>query len=211
MAEAKALTAPVEKVEKQEIPAHLIKEVLDGVPLYYKGYKEVLNKTKILEDIMGSSSLQAEIVSCLLQFLFGNIDLTKYRIYTNEIGSHISYKNNVSHDIAIFDKTVLTADKINKRYTDVPAKVIIEVDINIEAEKPLDWDYLSKKTETVFAFGTEKVIWILTESKKVIVAQPSQDWLIIDWNKDIELIDGQHFNIGTYLASEGIQLENTNI
>ncbi len=211
MATAAALSKPVEKVDTPEIPTYFVKEVLDGVPLYYKGYKEVLNNNKTLEDIMGSSSLQAIIVSYLMKVLIKQLDDRTYYFLTNEIGSHISLKNNLSHDIAIFDKTVLTPDKINKHYSDVPAKVIIEVDVNIEAEKPLDWDYLSKKTETVFAFGTEKVIWILTESKKVIVAQPSQDWLIIDWNKDIELLDGQHFNIGTYLASEGIQLENTNI
>ncbi len=211
MAAAAALTAPIEEAQKQEIPAYLVKEVLDGKPLYYKGYKEVLNNNKTLEDIMGSSSLQAEIISCILRFLYKNVDETKYRVYTNEIGSHISHKNNISHDIAIFDKTILTPDKINERYTEVPAKVIIEVDVRIEAEQFPEWEYVTKKNETVFAFGTEKAIWVLSKAQKVIVAQPGQDWLIIDWNKDIELFDGHFFNIGTYLQSEGIQLQVTDI
>lgn len=196
-----------EAIEKPAIPAYLIKEVLDRKPLYYKGYKEVLNNNKTLEDIMGSNSLQLIIISYMMRVLLTQADNKKYYFLTNEIGSHISHKNNIFHDIAIFDKTVLTADKINKRYTDVPAKVIIEVDVDIEAEKLWEMDYVAQKTETVFAFGTEKVIWILTKSQKVIVAQPGADWLIIDWNKDIELLDGQYFNIGAYLASEGIQLE----
>lgn len=207
-AEAAALTAPI---EKQEIPAYLVKEVLDGKPLYYKGYKEVLNNNKTLEEIMGSSSLQAEIISGILQILFHTLDMAKYRIYTNEIGSHISHKNNISHDIAIFDKTILTPDKINERYTEVPAKIIIEVDVRIEAEQFPEWDYVTKKNETVFAFGIEKAIWVLSKSQKVIVAEPGQDWLIIDWNKDIELFDGHFFNIGAYLQTEGIHFENKDI
>jgi|GEM_PF-92215 len=223
MATAAALTTPTKQVESPEIsaslapeapagsqaiPAYLVKEVLDGLPLYYKGYKEILNGNKTLEEIMGCSSLQAEIIAGLLEFLYKNFDRSKYRIYTNEIGSHINHKNNISHDIAIFDKTVLTADKINKRYTDVPAKIIIEVDVDVEAEKLWEVNYIAKKTDTVFEFGTEKMIWILSAARKVVVAQPGQDWRIVDWNKDIELLDGHFFNIGAYLQSEGITMEN---
>lgn len=202
---AATIAASAETIEKKEIPAHFVKEVLDGKPLYYKGYKEVLNNTKSLEEIMGSSSLQAIIIYHLMRVIITQLDDKKYYFLTNEIGSHISHKNNISHDIAIFDKTVLTPDKINERYTEVPAKVIIEVDVRIEAEQFPEWDYVTQKNETVFAFGTEKAIWVLSKSQKVIVAKPGQDWLIIDWNKDIELLDGHFFNIGKYLESEGIQ------
>jgi hypothetical protein len=33
------------------IPELLVREVIDGVPFFYKGYKSVLNKTKKIEDI----------------------------------------------------------------------------------------------------------------------------------------------------------------
>ena len=39
----------------RKVPAKLIREELKGVPLYYKGYKSVMNGSKKLEDIMGSS------------------------------------------------------------------------------------------------------------------------------------------------------------
>lgn len=209
--EAQAQNAPVKAAEKQkqEIPAAFVKEVIDGVPYYYKGYKAVLNQTKTLEEIMGSSSLQAEIITYLLEVILLKIGRKKYRIYTNEIGSHLSHKNNLSHDIAIFDKTVLTPDKINTCYTDVPAKVIIEVDVDTETLLPsAEIDYAIAKTNKVFEFGTEKIIWVLSKSHKVLLAEPNKDWLIVDWNKDIELLDGHTFNIGQYLQEEGIQLEN---
>ena len=36
----------------------LVYEVLDGRPLYYRGYEDVLTGKKLPEDIIGSSSLQ---------------------------------------------------------------------------------------------------------------------------------------------------------
>ena len=93
----------------QEIPAYLIYEVLEGKPVYYKGYKEVLAENKILEDIMGSSGLQAEIVSYLLKICYLAIDTGLFRIFTNEVGSHIDKGNNLSNDIAIFDKAAFSA------------------------------------------------------------------------------------------------------
>ena len=47
----------------RKVPEYLIKEVLDGIPIYYKGYKAVLRKEKTLESIMGASGLHVIIVS----------------------------------------------------------------------------------------------------------------------------------------------------
>ncbi|MEJ7683810.1 MAG: hypothetical protein WKG06_39310 [Segetibacter sp.] len=52
------------------------------------------------------------------------------------------------------------------------------------------------------------MIWILTASQQVIVTLPNQDWLIIDWNKNIEIANGISFNIGNYLKKNGIEMEN---
>ena len=57
---AEILEAPKRKSRK--IPTNLIREVLRGKLLYYKGYKEVLNGTKQIEEIMGCSSLQSFLV-----------------------------------------------------------------------------------------------------------------------------------------------------
>lgn len=52
-------------VKKGEIPGYLIYETMNGNPIYYKGYKSVLNKTKTIDDIIGSSGLQAFILMYL--------------------------------------------------------------------------------------------------------------------------------------------------
>lgn len=49
---------PVRK-PKIKVPDCLIYEIMDGQPIHYKGYQDVLNGTKTAKEIMGSSSLQS--------------------------------------------------------------------------------------------------------------------------------------------------------
>jgi len=53
-------------------------------------------------------------------------------------------------------------------------------------------------------FGVKKVIWIFTDSQKILIAEPNQTWLTEDWDKDIELIDGLKVNIANYLKKKGV-------
>lgn len=194
--------------KKSKVPDYLVYEMMDGKPIYYRGYREVLNKTKTLEDIMGSSSLQAVIIEYVLGICYANLDRKIYRLLTNEIGSHLSKKNNLSSDIAIYEKAVLTADKVNKHYADVPAKLIIEVDTDADFENIDPNTYIHKKTQKLLDFGVEKVIWIFTTSQKVMVAERTSDkWYIQNWNHDFELLDDHSFNIAAYLDAEGIEIE----
>src|ERR1700678_1772832 len=61
------------------IPEYLVYEIIDGLPYYYKGYRDVLNKTKTLEEIMGCSSYQWTILEYLLQLLFAMPGRSNYR------------------------------------------------------------------------------------------------------------------------------------
>ena len=189
------------------IPEALIYEVMDGQPLYYKGYKDVLNKKKSLDDIMGSSTLQSFIINYLLRFIFKNLNEKKYLSLTNELGLHVGKKTNFSGDINIFDRLILTSEKINKNYSDVPPLIVCEVDSKIDISNNKDLDYVNIKTQKLLNFGVEKVIWIFSESQKVMIAQKDTDWLTKDWNQDIELLDGHLFNIGKYLEDEGVKVE----
>ena len=61
----------------RKVPDYLIYEIMDGQPLYRKGYKAVLNKSKTLEDIMGSSTLQSEIHMYINALLFAHFGINK--------------------------------------------------------------------------------------------------------------------------------------
>lgn len=39
------------KSSAQKIPDYLVYEISEGKPIYYKGYKDVINKTKTFEEI----------------------------------------------------------------------------------------------------------------------------------------------------------------
>ncbi|CAN5328880.1 hypothetical protein BH09BAC4_BH09BAC4_25090 [soil metagenome] len=185
----------------------LVYEVLDGRPLYYLGYEDVLAGKKLPEDIMGSSSLQWVLVSYFMRIMIRQLDEKKYWFASNEAGVHIDHRNNLSHDVAIYDRNVLTPDKINAQYVNVPAKVAVEIDVKADVSKVADFNYVNRKTKKLLDFGSDKVIWVFSSSQQVMVAERNADaWLTMDWQRDLELLDGQHFNIGRYLEEEGIKV-----
>ncbi len=188
------------------VPDYLIYEIMDGKPIYYRGYKDVLRKLKTFEEIMASSSLQSEIIDYLLGIFYGKVNRKKYRIYTNEIGAHISKRNNLSCDISIFDKTVLTSDMVEVKYPTVPSKLVVEVDTKGDVAELGFEQYVHRKTQKLLDFGTEKVIWIFTTSRKVMIAEAGKDWITTDWNRNHELWEGNTFNVAEYLEAEGIRL-----
>jgi Uma2 family endonuclease len=189
----------IPKRKSRKIPSNLIREELRGQALYYKGYKEVLNGTKQIEEIMGSSSLQSYLVGFLYGILFSIIDRKKYILTTNETGLHLGYKNNLSTDIGIFlkEKVVLT-----DKYFDIAPEIAIEVDVKIETDKELD--YIFSKSEEMLSFGTKKILWIITKHKKIFVIEKGQTTQVIEWFDDIFLMENITFNLKNLLDAEEI-------
>lgn len=197
-----ALTTPTETTSRS-IPEYLVYETLNGRPLYRKGYKEVLANLKTPEEIMGSSDLQAILVSILHGFLFGQINRKKYLLATSESGLHIASGNNLSNDIAIFDKDKVT---IKGKYFDIPPKLVIEVDVKVDlTEFPArELDYFYEKTDRMLDFGIEKVIWITTKSRKIFTASRTTPWLTQNWDTDVTILDDCVLNLARLLADEEV-------
>ena len=192
---------------RKKIPDSFIYEIIDGKPLYYKGYKQAIRNHQNAESIMGASSLQVLIIEYLLSILFSVINRGSYRIFSGEPGLHISHKNNLGGDILVYNKNILPSSKISKHYADVPAELQIEVDITAELEDMTETGYIKRKTDILLEFGTKKIIWIFTSTQQVLVAEKDKDWLWINWNKPILLWENNTFCIGKYLEDEGVKLE----
>lgn len=188
---------------QQPVPSYLIYETLNGKPLYRKGYKDVLAKRKTPGEIMGCSDLQAIIVSTLHLYLGPLINRKRYWIVTNEPGLHIGFGDNLANDIAFYEKDKVT---VRGKFFNVAPQVAIEVDIKIDTEvSPASGlDYIHQKTQAMFDFGTERVIWITTESRKVIVATKGENWITYDWNQTIPVIDDVMLNVAAVLTEEGV-------
>ena len=195
--------------KKRNIPEHLIKETIDGIPFYYAGFESVLNKTKTKTDIMADSGLQSFIKAFLMSALLKVLDTKNFAVLVGEIGSHLDHRTNLALDLAIFDRKLLTAKKINLKYVDIAPKIVIEVDVRVELaedkESVFD-EFVLRKVRKLHEFGTEKIIWIFTKSKTIIVATPGNSWGVFDLKDDVEIIEGIQFNLGKYLESEGIEL-----
>lgn len=114
----KALNTPQEKI--RTIPREFVYEEIDGIPLYYQGYKEAIAQNLSVENIMGSGELQSTLISIILEYLYSNLDKSSYRIISNEAGLHLKKKTNLSADIAIYNKNVLKNRKPQNKYFDIP-------------------------------------------------------------------------------------------
>lgn len=108
----KSQSATIGKKKERKIPSNLIKETIDGIPFYYAGYRTVLNKTKKLEDIMPDSGLQSIIKKYFFVLLFQDLDPQKFEVLMGEVGSHLDHRSNMGLDVAVYDKEILTPDKI---------------------------------------------------------------------------------------------------
>ncbi|MFN8355212.1 MAG: Uma2 family endonuclease [Spirosomataceae bacterium] len=194
-----------QKPTHRKIPPYLVYEEINGQVLPYKGYLEVLSGKKKIEEIMGSSSLQAVIVSLLNAFLFNSINRKKYLIGTNEAGLHLQPGDNLANDLVIYDREKVV---LNDKYFDKSPKVIVEVDIKIDlraTEWTNEWDYVIEKSQKMLDFGAEKVIWITTKSKKIFVSSSTERWYMVSFDEDIHLIENCTLNLARLLAEEEIE------
>ncbi len=190
---------------RQRVPDSLIYEIMDGKPIYRKGYRDVLSGKKTCEELMGASTLQSIIVAYLVIQIGKFIDDDRYFVLTGESGVHIDHRNNLANDIAIYDQTVLTPAKISKKYADVPPLIAIEIDVEADVSVSSESGYIYKKTQKLFDFGVQKLIWVLTDAQVVLVATPERIETV-SWAKDVEIMEGNSFNIAAYLTKKGISV-----
>ncbi len=174
----------------REIAESLIYEMVDGNPIYYHGYRDVLKGRKDVEAILGSTYLQSLMVANLVAQLVKNL-AGEYVILTNELGVLLSKNHWRIADIAIVSREALKKQGNENGYLTVPPQAVIEIDTKAALEDiPEPVSYFHKKTDQLLQFGVEKVIWIFTESEKVMVAEQGRPWLTFDWKERVELFEG---------------------
>lgn len=173
----------------ENIPKSLIYEMVDGKPIYYKGYRDFLLGNNKSGEPMGSSLLQSMIITRLVILLHQHLE-AKYYILTNELGLQFSKGNWRAADIAIYEKSQIDVNKITNKYTNIAPRIVIEIDTKAEIEEVKDtFTYYNRKTDQLLDFGVEKVIWIFTDTEKVMIATKDQNWTLLNWNKEIEIIN----------------------
>ena len=202
-------TRATPKPARRKVPDYLVREVVDGVNFYYPGYRSVMNKTKKLDEIMPDSVLQGSLKTQIGFFLNSKLTAKKYRIIVGESGLYISHRNNFGLDIAVYDKSVLTPEKITDSYSKVPAELVIEIDLKVETEgKHTDLfnDFVIPKTQQLLDFGTQKVVWYFSRTRKVMTAMPDKKWEFQDWSTPVEIMPGLLLDIYKLMEEADISL-----
>ena len=186
---------------RPKIPDYLVYEILDNQKIYYKDYKKVLSGELPAEAIMGSSDLQAWIISTIVEFLIKNLP-KKYKLLFNEVGYF--YTPSRSKKWLNLDIAIVSREKLKKpqgTYLKIPPEVVIEVDTKADLSK-LGSQYYFLKTDRLLNSGIKKVIWIFTEYKKIQIAEKNKPWLTVNYDYEFEIIDGIKINLDKLLKEE---------
>ena len=178
------------KVDKKKLLEVLTYEVVDGKPIYYCGYKEVLKGKKQPEEVMASGVLHARIIEYILRILFEKLDRDKYHIATGEIGVKIASKVSRSLDIGIFMKNEIEEFALSTHYYPIPPVVAIEVDTKAELGEGGFMEYMKRKIEDLLGFGVKRVIWILTKAEVVVIVDDPKNWRVLNWDEEFEVWEG---------------------
>ena len=190
------------KKRRKKIPDYLVYEILDNKKIYYRDYKKVLSGELPPEAVIGSSDLHAWIIDLILQVLYKNIDLNKFKILVGEVGYF--YTPSRSKKWLNLDIAIISREKLKKpqgTYLKIPPEVVIEVDTKADLSEIGD-EYYIAKTERLLKSGIKKVIWIFTEYEKIQIAEAKKPWLTVDYDYEFEIIDGIRLNLEKLLKEE---------
>lgn len=185
------------------VPDYLIYEIDEGKPIYYRGYKEVIKKTKTLEDIKGCSMLQSLLATLISDFLKERLPSNYIRL-SNELGLKLAFKSRRNLDLAVYDKNKLADRSVlfSNQYAQTPPQIIFEIDTKADLSAfDLPADYYHRKTQQLLDFGVEKVVWIFTGSRKYLFAEPGKKWTIGNWADEMELLPGVTLNLEQLLET----------
>lgn len=195
------------KTKVRRIPDYLVREAFGGTRYFYPEFRAIWNKTKTLDDVMADSTLQWILKEQIGDIAKARLDNSKYRLGRGEVGIHLGANENMGLDIAIFDRQLLTAEKMGMKYADVPPLAVVEIDVAVELPERnanLFEEYVLPKIQRLIDFGTRRVIWIFSKSKRIFIAEAGRDWYFAHWDREVELMPGIKFNVQKILKSEGL-------
>ena len=189
------------KSQIESVPSTLIYEMDEGKPIYYRGYMDVLNKTKTLEQIMGTSILQSLLIELIKDAI--KLQLGKeYTVLSSELGIQFSKKSWRNTDIAVFLKKDLLAAKNEDKYAAIPPQLVIEVDTKADLEEmPNPMDYFYTKTDQLLDFGVKQVLWVFTKTQKFMLAEAGKRWETGNWNEEVVILEKVKLNVAELLET----------
>ena len=183
---------------------NFVYERIDGLPIYYNNYKNAIKNHQNPDSIMGASLFQIFLIKIISKFLDTTLNPKEFIILNGELGLHISKNQNFSADITIYNRKLIQSALTQTTYTTIPPKIVIEIDTKADFGNIHPNNYFYKKNKQLLEFGVEKVIWVFTNSRQIQIAVANEDWILRDWSRNVEVMDGISFNLDALLADEDV-------
>lgn len=196
------VTASPRKKASRQIPEGLVYEIVRGRPVYYRGYREVLDGRQPIETIMAESSLQAWLKARLGSLLLTLLEPKGYEVAVGELGLLMGDGSRRGADVAVYRAEDFY---LSSRFLSVPPEMVIEIDVQASLDDQTEMEYVLEKIEDYLRFGVKQVVWIFTSSRKTMIATPVKPWLTMDWDATIETVGGASFNLENLLAGRRIR------
>lgn len=176
----------------QEVPSYFIYEMDDGRPIYYKGYREVLETKDGVDNVSFQNNLQAWIKS-EISFTIKALLRREYILTMGNLGLQIGKETVRVADIAIFQKANFV---LSNQYSANPPEIVIEIDTKAELDSiGAAIEYYQRKNRQLFEFGVKKIIWIFTEVQAVKVLDADGGDQEFEWNHDVLVMEELNFNL----------------
>ena len=180
-----------------EVPDFLIYEMDNGKPIYYRGYQDVLNETKTVEQIIGSSAIHSLLIMLISDYIGKHLGENYLRL-TGELGYQWAPKTWRNIDIAVYDKTKFKDKKafLSNKHIDIAPEIVIEIDTKADlSSEDYPDSYFHNKTDQLLDNGVEKVIWLFTNTRKFLVAEKGKNWILNSWSENFEIKNSIEINI----------------
>ena len=142
-----------------------------------------------------SGYLQVFVIMAIIKHLLAELP-NAYQVFTNEIGVILNKGDWRALDIAIYRKDALKDVPLENKYLKIPPEVAIEIDTKADLENfTTAMDYVHEKTDDLLAFGVQKVIWVFTNSRKVMVAGGGGKWVTMGWDESVQVMEGMELHL----------------
>lgn len=162
---------------KRPVPAALIRETINGIPFYYRGYRDVLNKKQTLDDISADCAIHVLIKKYFYDLLSNALDHSLFTVFVGEIGVQTEPKNQFSLGLAGYEMAQLPGEKFGFGYFDVLPKFVIEIDMKVSLDESGVENFaqfLNLKTQKLFDSGVERLVWVISANKKWSSPHPAK-------------------------------------
>ena len=146
--------------------------MVNGKPIYYRGWQDVLKGEKTIEQIRASSLIQSYLVGEVVAATHVALRKT-YILGANEAGIRFKKGDWRAADICLWTKASLKNTPLHAHYSDIIPEIVIEVDTKADTkEMPM---YYLEKTKDLHQHGVRRVLWIFTGSEQVTHALKGRD------------------------------------